>query len=204
MTFAPQSMSAALSGAAAAAAGAMDLTHLCWSDETKEMVRVALASGRIPLVRQALKQLESHPQRQQFPEFKLAVLRSFTIEPQLDFVSLSLSTIPSRPTLKVGDFANFETLLWNPASDILAFAPHAVLVLWRLEDLYPDLIESCASWPSEKREQAANMVVERINALCNGYCKVSSAPIFISTMPDMAEHQLSDLHRPWSLKSIKS
>lgn len=170
----------------------LDLHSLKCSAELKAQISEALLTSRTHLVREALAQLGKTVWTEA-PEFKLSIARSITLESQLDFINLALATLNCRPSITLGDFGSFETLLWNPRSSLLA-APQAVLVLWRLEDLYPDVVESFSALSRQERLDFEASLIKRLQDLCAGYVKVSTAPLFIATLPDFGQdwpHELS-------------
>ncbi|MBN8661477.1 MAG: HAD-IIIC family phosphatase [Candidatus Obscuribacter phosphatis] len=170
----------------------LDLHSLKCSAELKTQISEALLTSRTHLVREALAQLGKTVWAEA-PEFKLSIARSITLESQLDFINLALATLNCRPSITLGDFGSFETLLWNPRSPLLA-APQAVLVLWRLEDLYPDVVESFSALSRQERLDFEASLIKRLQDLCAGYVKVSTAPLFIATLPDFGQdwpHEVS-------------
>lgn len=164
---------------------ALDLHSLNCSAELKAQISEALLTSRTHLVRAALAEL-GKTDWSEAPEFRLAIARSITLESQLDFINLALATLNCRPTVTLGDFGSFETQLWNPGSPLLA-APQAVLVLWRLEDLYPDVVESFSALSKQERLDFEARLIKRLHDLCAGYVKVASAPLFVATLPDFGQ-----------------
>lgn len=171
------------------------------SAELKAQISEAFLTSRTHLVREALAEL-GKTDWTEAPEFKLSIARSITLESQLDFINLALATLNCRPSITLGDFGSFETLLWNPHSPLLA-APQAVLVLWRLEDLYPDVVESFSALSRQERLDFEAGLIKRLQDLCAGYVKVSTAPLFIATLPDFGQDWLHELSAVPNLSMVK-
>ena len=155
-----------------------------WPESVGELVSTAFEGGRIAAIRDALREVRSLPQAQQGRLFRLGICRTFTIDAQLEALTLGLATLPCRPTIMVGDMENIEQVLMDPESQILQAAPDALLVLWRLEELHPRLFFEHDGMSAEARELAVNDVVSRIENLCSVYRTVSVAPLFLSTLPE--------------------
>ncbi len=154
-----------------------------WPATVAEAVRTAGEAGGAGAVRRALGAIRALPDEAQGPPFRLGVCRTFTIEPQLDAITLALATIPCRPVITVGDLENIEQVLLDPSS-ALAAGCDAVLVLWRLEDLHPRLVYEYELMSANEREQATSDLVARIDRLCQGYLTHGSTPLFLSTLPE--------------------
>ena len=155
-----------------------------WPESVVKLVAAVADSGRIAVIRNALSAIRDLPQAQQGQPFKLGVCRTFTIEAQLDALTLGLATLPCRPEIMVGDLENIEQLLLDDNSQILRVTPDALLVLWRLDELHPRLVFEHDGMSLKDRERAVTAVINRIESLCEEYEKVSVAPLFLSTLPE--------------------
>lgn len=145
---------------------------------------MAAESGRIAAIRTALDAIKALPTAQQGRPFKLGICRTFTIEAQLDALTLGLATLPCRPEIRVGDIENIEQLLLDVNSPMLQAAPDALLVLWRLDELHPRLAFEHDGMDAEERERATAAVISRIKSLCAEYIKHTAVPLFLSTLPE--------------------
>lgn len=156
-----------------------------WPEAILKLVRVATESGRVIAIREALKAIRALPLAQQGKSFKLGICRTFTVETQIDAVSLGLVTLPCRPEIRIGDLENIEQLLLDVESPLLRFEPDALLVLWRLEELCPHLFFEHNMMSAEDRKQASTEIINRIERLCMDYAKVSAVPLFLSTFSEL-------------------
>ena len=174
-----------------------------WPEPIARLVAIAVESGRIATVRDALGAIRALPQVQQGRPFKLGICRTFTIEAQLDVLSLGLAVLPCQPEIIVGNIENIEQLLLDVNSEMLRADPDALLVLWRLEELHPHLVFEYDGMGAEEREQATLDIINRIECLCSEYEKVTAAPLFLSTLPESIEfgNVMSDVYTPHAPRS---
>ncbi len=169
-----------------------------WPEPVKQQVAAAAGSGRIAAIRNAMAAVEALPPESRGKPFKLGIVRTFTLEAQLEALKLALAVIPSAASIALGELENIEQVLLDQASPVMAARPDAVLALWRLEDLLPDLVYAPHTLTADARAQAVSGVSERITRLCEDYRREGPAPLFIATLPAPAQRadELSDLHQP--------
>ena len=123
-----------------------------WPEALKQQVATAAGSGRIAAIRKALAALEALPLTARGKPFRLGIVRTFTLEAQLEALKLALAVIPSAASIALGELENSEQVLLDRASPVMAARPDAVLALLRLEDLLPDL--ACAPHVMAAAERA--------------------------------------------------
>jgi hypothetical protein len=155
-----------------------------WPDSVATAVHSA-ADGRAAAIRTALRAIDDLPESLRGRPFRLAICRTFTIEPQVEAIRLALSVLPSRPTITLGDLENIEQVLLDPGSSMRQADPDAILVLWRLEELHPRLVYQYQEMSADERAAAADDVIARIDHFCRAYVEGASAPLFLSTLPDL-------------------
>ncbi|MBI5814222.1 MAG: HAD-IIIC family phosphatase [Nitrospinae bacterium] len=185
------------------AAAGLDISG-SWPEQAVKAVMEAAAAPSIGSVRRALKSVNELPAELAGPGFKLGIVRTYTVETQLDYIKLALSTCPCRPVIALGELDNIEQSLLDPASPMLQNSPDAVIVLWRLEELHPNLALEGHSWSPQARLAAAKQIIARIGNICAQYPKISSAPLFMSTFPYPARHinPVRDPHVHHGLSSV--
>lgn len=169
-----------------------------WPESVARQITEAAASGRVAAIRNAVTAIEALPRELRGRTFKLAIVRTFALEAQIEALKLALAAVPCDPAIVLGDLENIEQVVLDPASPVMAARPDAVLVLWRLEELAPQLAFAPAAMSEEQRKLAVSAVIERVNRLGEGYRQQASAPLFLATlpMPVGAAGDLSDLHQP--------
>jgi FkbH-like protein len=155
-----------------------------WPASIAERVAVAVESGSAGAIRDVLRAIRALPREERGRPFRLGICRTFTIETQLDALTLGLATLPCDPEFIVGDLGNIEQLLLDPRSAMLQGALDAVLVLWRLEELHSRLAFEHDGMDTEERERATAYIISRIEKLCADYVEVSPVPLFLSTLPE--------------------
>jgi len=160
----------------------------------------ALSDGRLSSMKRALAEIRERSRNA--PPFRLSIARTFTLETQADALAFALALIPCSPEVFIGDYGVLEPLLFDPSSAIFASDPSAVLVLWRLQDLHPDLCAAPNALTGAQRERAFEEVRDRIEALTAGFRNASSAPLFLSTFPPVDPVTLSDLTAGFGLGEI--
>ncbi len=172
----------------------MTLGPGAWPEDVRRQIAEAFESGRISLMRNALRAVQALPAESRGKAFRLGIVRTFTIETQVDVLALALDALPCQVEIKIADLENIEQELLNPASDLLQWQPDAVLVLWRLEELLPALASSSRMLTLEQRMTAISALQERVELLARGYSQASAAPLLLSTLPLPATVDLRDLH----------
>lgn len=169
--------------------------------EVEKAVREALESKRITKIRQALSLLNPILEKNKSPRFRLGIARTFTLEAQEDAIRLMLALAVSIPEIHFGELDNIEQTLLDSGGAFQTL--DAAVILWRLEDLYPEFVYESGDWSDEKRKEAVESVIDRIQTLCNHYLTLSTVPLFISTfpMPRFIPNALNDLHAFYGLRS---
>lgn len=94
------------------------------------------------------------------PEFRLAVLRSFTIEPLVEVLRVKAFLEGLRLKLFLGEFNQYQQEILDPGSRFYGFKPEAAFIAVRLEDLCPRLFHDFARLGPEE-VQAVRAEVQR-------------------------------------------
>lgn len=167
-----------------------------WPRETALLARAALASGRLSDVRAAAAAIRDLPSPLRGRPFRLGIVRTYTIDTTLEHLELALACLPVVPEITVADLDNIEQELVVASSPLLAAAPDAILVLWRLEDNDPRLAWEADLLSPDERAAAGQALIERLDRLLRGYA--GRAPLFVSTLPLPVLWQTAphDRHRP--------
>jgi len=173
-----------------------------WDDELINRVKKAYSSGYLADVRSALVNIKEKRSYYSENNFRVGILRTYTVETMLDYLSLSLSLIPCNPTIVLGQLDNIEQELLEDNSDFLSSNLDVIVVLWRLEELHPRLVWNIDSLNLEQRKNECNVIIDRIRALITSYN--GGVPIFLSTiaLPSNWMGQLHDQHRPYGISDI--
>lgn len=175
-----------------------------WPAPLRAEIDEALKSRRITAIRSVLRKVGELPEAMRGRPFNLGIVRTFTIETQLEALELALAVLPCRPHLSVGPLESLEQTLLDPQSDLLRAQPDAILALWRIDELHPRLAYEAPGMSATHREDAADALIKRIVDLCRKFTAISPTPLFISTLPmppDLAGHP-ADSHDSNGLRSI--
>ena len=154
-----------------------------WPKEILQESINALSEGSISKVRKALNKIRKLPDSIKGKNLRLGIVRTFTIETQLDFFTLAISMLPSKVKIKVANIENIEQELLNHKSDLLSWQPDIILVLWRLEEIIPRFYSNPYFFSIKDQTKIINKIKRRINNLINGYTSISNCPLILSTMP---------------------
>lgn len=173
-----------------------------WPIDVAQAVHDALGGSSIAAARGALARINALDVSLRGPNFRVSIARTFTIETQLDALNLALATIPCIPELQIGDFGAIEQALFDGDSSLLNPRPDAVVVLWRIQDLHPDFVLNGGSWTVAQRQEAFEQLRDRVASLCQGYLRVSPAPLFLATLPAPEHSPLSDATTPFGVRDV--
>jgi FkbH-like protein len=157
------------------------LEHL--PEEQRQAAQAALASGSWIAVRRALSAFKSLPPPAQGPEITLSFLSTFNVESILPALELGLRTIPCRPALQLAPLDSIEQQLLNPSSEAYSRKTFANVILWRLEELFPELFFCGSHGQNGELESKIDALSQRLQRLLESYARHGSVPLFISTLP---------------------
>ena len=96
---------------------------------------------------------------------RVALLRSYTVEPIEPLLKLRLLTERFRPTFFVGAYNQYVQEIVNPASPLHEFRPDLLLLLIRIEELMPDLVDDFAARTTMEWEQRIAEKARELGAL---------------------------------------
>ena len=157
------------------------LEHL--PEDQRKAAQQALVSGSWIAIRRALASFKSLPLAGQGQEITLGLLSTFNVESMLPALELGLRTIPCRPTFHLAPLDSVEQELLNPGSETYSQNTFANVVLWRLEELLPELFVCGAHGQNGELQSKIDILSRRIQRLLESYARHGSVPLFISTFP---------------------
>ena len=100
-----------------------------WTKKLSQESIEALSESSIVKVRKVLQKINKLPKKLKGRNLKIGIIRTFTIESQLDFISLALSRLPSNVKIKVAELESIEQELLYPKSDMLNWNPDIIIIL---------------------------------------------------------------------------
>jgi len=164
-------------------------------DSLKEIVDLAYNSKKISDVNKAVIEIDKINNAKDFKRIRIGILRTFTIETLIDYFKLDIGLIPAIPEFTIGDINNIEQEILDPDSPFSSKNLDLILVLWRIEDLIPNLIWELDKLNLDERKNAFNELHERLKKLILGYS--DTIPLIISNfaVPESIKKSLHDKHK---------
>src|SRR5208282_2448116 len=114
--------------------------------------------------------------------FKLAILRSFTVEPIVPVLRSEAFAYGIDLEVQVGDFNTYVQDMLDSQSSLYRFAPHAVLLAVRTEDVAPELWRDFADLAPEAAQQAVERVVRGYEQWIGAFRKHSQSALIVHSL----------------------
>ena len=149
----------------------------------KKQIADVLFEGNIVKTRKLLEKINKLPKNLRGNQFRLGIVRTFTIETQLDFFKLAISLLPAKVEIKVTDIENIEQELLDPKSELISWKPDIVLVLLRLEEIIPQFYANPNIYSNKEYNNFIKKIKIRISYLAQQYTQLLNSPLILSTMP---------------------
>jgi len=157
------------------AQGAFDLA----SRRLAELWRRDPASGTASFVTSRLEQLRDNVA---LAKFKLAILRSFTVEPIVPLLRAEAFAYGIDLEVHVGDFNTYVQDMLDGQSSLYRFAPNAVVLAVRTDQAAPELWRDFADLAPEVAREAAERVVRGYEQWIGAFRKQSQAALIVHTL----------------------
>lgn len=157
------------------------LEHL--PDEQRQAAQQALASGSWIAIRRALSAFKSLPAPAQGQEISLGLLSTFNVESILPALELGLRSIPCRPTFHLAPLDSVEPELLDPSSATYSRKTFANVILWRLEEVFPELFLCGLHGQNGGLQSKLDALSQGLQPLFESYSRHASVPLLISTFP---------------------
>lgn len=117
-----------------------------------------------------------------FYPLRVAVLRSFTVEPVLPLLRATAWTERLDVTVKAGEFNAYVPELLDPQSWVYGFAPDVVIVAVQTRDVAPDLWDGFADRGAEEVRAAVERVLEDFRNQVRVFRSRSQAHLMLHTL----------------------
>ena len=114
--------------------------------------------------------------------FKLAILRSFTVEPILPLLRAEAFAYGIDVEVHLGDFNTYVQDIVDAGSSLHRFAPDAVVLAVRTEDVAPDLGGGFADLSTGATQQAAHRVAQNYGQWVNAFRRQSQAALILHSL----------------------
>jgi FkbH-like protein len=157
------------------ARGAFDLARR----RLAELWRRDPASGTASFVTSRLDELGD---KLALTKFKLAILRSFTVEPIVPLLRAEAFAYGIDLEVHVGDFNTYVQDMLDSQSTLYRFAPNAVVLAVRADQAAPELWRDFADLAPDLAQQAAERVVRGYEQWIGAFRKHSQAALIIHSL----------------------
>jgi FkbH-like protein len=157
------------------AEGAFDLA----SRRLAELWRRDPASGTASFV---ISRLEPLREKLELTRFKLAILRSFTVEPIVPLLRAEAFAYGIDLEIHVGDFNTYVQDILDRESSLYRFAPNAVVLAVRTDQAAPELWRDFADLAPEAAQQASERVVKSYEQWIGAFRKYSQARLIVHSL----------------------
>ncbi|HMD16692.1 MAG TPA: HAD-IIIC family phosphatase [Terriglobales bacterium] len=114
--------------------------------------------------------------------FKLAILRSFTVEPIVPLLRSEAFAHGIDLEVHVGDFNTYVQDMLDSQSSLYRFAPRAVVLAVRTEQVAPELWRDFADLAPEAAQQAAERVVRGYEQWIGAFRKHSQSALIVHSL----------------------
>jgi|CZLA01.1.fsa_nt_gi FkbH-like protein len=115
-------------------------------------------------------------------KFKLAILRSFTVEPIVPLLRAEAFACGIDLEVHVGDFNTYVQDMLDGQSSLYRFAPNAVLLAVRTDQAAPELSRDFADLAPEAARQAAEHVVRGYEQWIGAFRKHSQSALILHSL----------------------
>ncbi len=115
-------------------------------------------------------------------KFKLAILRSFTVEPIVPLLRAEAFAYGIDLEVHVGDFNTYVQDMLDSQSSLYRFAPNAVILAVRVDQAAPELWRDFADLAPDTAQQAAERVVRGYEQWIGAFRKHTQAALIIHSL----------------------
>ena len=116
------------------------------------------------------------------PEFRLAVLRSFTVEPVLPLLRAEAFCAGIDLSIHLGDFNAYAQEILDSESGLYRFRPHAAILAAQTADIAPDLWRDFADFEQESLNAAVERVSGSMQQWMREFRRRSPAALIVHTL----------------------
>ncbi|HTR24478.1 MAG TPA: HAD-IIIC family phosphatase [Terriglobales bacterium] len=131
--------------------------------------------------------LDQSRDRLSLTRFKLAILRSFTVEPIVPLLRAEAFAYGIDLEIHLGDFNTYVQEIVDAGSSLYRFAPDAVVLAVRVEDVAPDLCLRFADLPPDAAREATKRVVASYEQWVQSFRRNAQAALIIHSLERPAQ-----------------
>jgi FkbH-like protein len=115
---------------------------------------------------------------------RLALLRSFTLEPVVPLLRAAAFIQGIDLEVYVGEFNTYAQDILNPQSQLYRFEPHIVILAVQTRDIAPDLWGGYAALSDEEQQGAVSRVVANYQSWIEAFRSHSQAHVIVHTLEE--------------------
>jgi FkbH-like protein len=149
------------------------------SQQLADLWRRDPASGTASFITSRMEQIRSHVA---LTPFKVAILRTFTVEPLVPLLRAEAFAYGMDLQVHVGDFNTYVQEIVDAQSSLYRFKPDAVILAVRSEQVAPELGRDFADIAPEKSQQVAERVIRDYEQWIGAFRKYSQAALIIHSL----------------------
>ena len=172
------------------AEGAFDLA----ARRLTELWRCDPASGTASFVSARLDEIrDKQTDAFSLTKFKLAILRSFTVEPIVPLLRAEALAYGIDLDIHVGDFNTFAQDILDEGSSLYRFAPNAVVLVVRTDEAAPELWRDFADLSPDAAQQAAERATRGYAQRIDTFRERSQAALIVHSLERPSQSSLGIL-----------
>lgn len=128
---------------------------------------------------------------------RVAILRSYTVETIEPILKLRLLLEGFRPTFLIGGYNQYVQEILDGESPLHRFRPDLIVMMLRIEDIMPDLIEEFGARPASSWEERVQAKVREIGSLAERIEQAFPAQLIVQNMSFLqnADFGINDAQR---------
>ncbi len=149
------------------------------SQQLADLWRHDPTSGTASFVTSRLERISAHLI---LTTFRVAILRSFTVEPIVPLLRAEAFAYGIDLRVHVGDFNTYVQDMLDPESSLYRFAPDAVILAVRSEQVAPELGRDFADFSSEASRDAAERIISGYEQWIGAFRKHSQAALIVHSL----------------------
>lgn len=125
---------------------------------------------------------------------RLAILRSFTIEPVVPILRAASFLADIDVTVQVGAFNAYAQEVLDPASSLYAFSPDVAILCLQTRDVVPEIWEEFSGLTPEKAREVVDQAIAQFHLWFSAFRRNSSAHVIVHTFerPGLANRGILD------------
>jgi FkbH-like protein len=140
-------------------------------------------SASLAKVRRALRLVEDLPAEQRGPVLKVELLSTYNLEPVLPVLQLALNCLPSQASVHLAPLDAIEVHLSGSVGPKGQEPLHARLIIWRLEEFFPEALYPFSTGFPDKVSARLNEVLARVERIIRLHQRnARGVPLFLSTI----------------------